>query len=337
MQPLRRLLLAVMAIACTTLPGWAAADGPIVIKLSHVAAKETPKGMAAERFKQLAEERTQGRVKVEVYPNSILYKDKEELEALQLGSVQMLAPSASKFGPLGVKEFEVLDLPFITPDIQAFRAVAYGPVGQDLLRKLEPRGIKGLALWDAGFRVITTNKPLHGVADFKGLKIRVTTSKVIEAQKRGLGVLPQGLAFSEVYQALQTGVVDGAETVLSNVYTQKFHEVQKYVTLIHDTHQSYALIANKKFWDGLPPDIRTALEGAVRDTTTYANALAEVEEKEATEKIKAAGKMTIVVPTAAETEALKAASAPVYKAMEGRLGKANIDAVFRATGHPVAY
>ncbi|HJV94248.1 MAG TPA: DctP family TRAP transporter solute-binding subunit [Azonexus sp.] len=328
----RKLWMTANLAIALLLPGMAAADGPIVIKLSHVAAKETPKGLGAERFKQLAEERTQGRVKVEVFPNSILYKDKEELEALQIGSVQMLAPSVSKFGPLGVKEFEVLDLPFITPDIKAFRALADGPVGKSMLQKLETRGIKGLAMWDAGFRVITSNRPIHSVNDMKGLKVRVTASKIIEAQKRSLGILTQGIAFSEVYQALQTGVVDGAETVLSNVWTQKFHEVQKYVTLTHDTHQAYALIANKKFWDGLPADIRTTLEGVIRDATIYANALGEVEENEAASKITASGKMTIIVPTKAESEELKKASLPIYKQMESRLGRANIEAVLKLSG-----
>ena len=331
MHPIRSLL-AVLA-ASTLFSGLPAfADAPIVIKFSHVAAKDTPKGMGAERFKQLAEERTQGRVKVEIYPNSSLYKDKEELEALQLGAVQMLAPSVSKFVPLGVKEFEVLDLPYIIPDIKAFHALTDGPIGKSMLQKLESRGLKGLAMWDAGFRVIVSNRPIHSVADLKGMKIRVTSSKIIEAQKRGMGVLTQTIAFSEVYQALQTGVVDGAETVMSNVWTQKLHEVQKYVTLTHDTHQAYAIVSNKKFWDGLPPDIRTTLEGAVRDATTYANALAEVEEKEAIDKIKASGKMSIIVPTKAETEEFKKASLPVYKAMEGRLGSANIEAVLKLSG-----
>jgi C4-dicarboxylate-binding protein DctP len=252
-----------------------------------------------------------------------------------MGAVQMLAPSISKFGPLGVKEFEVLDLPFITPDIESFRAVANGPVGQDMLKKLEVRGIKGLAFWDAGFRVITANRPLHSLADFKGLKIRINSSKVIEAQMRALGVMPQTLAFSEVYQALQSGVVDGAETVLSNVWTQKFYEVQKHVSLTHHTHQAYALVTNKKFWDGLPPDIRTILEGAVRDATVYANALGEVEEKEAYEKITASGRTTIYTPTKAELDELKRATAPVHRAMEGRLGKNNIEAVYKASGYSV--
>ena len=335
MQSIRRLTLAAFATLMFVAPLALAAEPPIVIKLSHVAAKDTPKGMGAERFKQLAEERTKGRVKVDVFPNSMLYKDKEELEALQMGAVQMLAPSISKFGPLGVKEFEVLDLPFITPDIESFRAVANGAVGQNMLSKLEVRGIKGLAFWDAGFRVISANRPLHGLADYKGLKIRINSSKIIEAQMRALGVIPQTLAFSEVYQALQTGVVDGAETVLSNVWTQKFYEVQKHVSLTHHTHQAYALVANKKFWDGLPPDIRSILEGAVSDATIYANALGEVEEKEAMEKIKASGRTTLYTPTKAEMDDLKKTMAPVHKAMESRLGKANIEAVYKATGYAV--
>lgn len=331
MKLLKPWLLALIA-ASTMTAGAYAADDTIIIKFSHVAARETPKGLGAERFKQLAEERTHGRVKVEVYPNSILYKDKEELEALQLGTVQMLAPSVSKFGPLGIKEFEVLDLPYIIPDIAAFHALAEGPVGKGMLQKLESRGIKGLAMWDAGFRVMTSNRPIHSVSDLKGLKIRLTSSKIIEAQKRGLGILPQGIAFSEVYQALQTGVVDGAETVLSNVWTQKFHEVQKYVTLTHDTHQAYALVVNKKFWDGLPPDIRTTLEGVVKDTTTYADALAAVEEGEAAKNIRATGKMTIIEPTKAERDEMRKASAPVYKTMESRLGRANIEAILKLSG-----
>ncbi|MDB5920536.1 MAG: C4-dicarboxylate transporter, partial [Massilia sp.] len=185
------------------------AQTPIVIKFSHVVATDTPKGQAAERFKQLAEKSTGGRVKVELYPNSQLYKDKEELEALQLGAVQMLAPSLAKFGPLGAKEFEVFDLPYIFPNKAALYAVTEGPIGKSLLQKLEPKGITGLAFWDNGFKVMSANKPMHTPADFKGLKMRIQSSKVLDAQMRALGANPQVLAFSEVYQALQTGVVDG--------------------------------------------------------------------------------------------------------------------------------
>jgi C4-dicarboxylate-binding protein DctP len=329
----RHLIIAIAAACCST----AAVAEPINIKFSHVAAPDTPKGQGVLRFKKLAEERTQGKVHVDVYPNSMLFKDKEELEALQVGAVQMLAPSISKFGPLGVKEFEIFDLPFITPDIASFNRVANGPLGQNLLKKLETRGIKGLAFWDAGFRVMTSSKPLHALADYKGMKIRVNSSKVIEAEMRALGAIPQTLAFSEVYQALQTGVVDGSQTVLSNVWTQKFYEVQKCVTLIHDTHQAYAVIANKKFWDGLPPDIRAALETAVADATTYANALGAAEEEDARKNIIASGRTTIYEPTAAERAELMKAVLPVHQEMEKRLGKESIQAMYQASGFTAAH
>src|SRR3954453_17127005 len=194
---------------------------PIVIKSSHVVTPDTPKGKGAEKFKELAEKYTNGRVKVEIYPNSQLYKDKEEVEALQLGAVQMLAPSLAKFGPLGAKEFEVFDIPYILPDKAALRRVTDGALGKKLFTKLEPKGIKGLAYWDNGFKVMSANKPLRMPEDFRGLKMRIQSSKVLEAQFRQLGAIPQVLAFSEVYQALQTGVVDGSENTPSNMYTQK--------------------------------------------------------------------------------------------------------------------
>lgn len=328
----RVTLVAAVAAVFGLAPLTAVAQAPIVIKFSHVVAPDTPKGKGALRFKELAEQRTGGRVKVEVYPNSQLYKDKEEMEALQIGSVQMLAPSLAKFGPLGVKEFEVFDLPFIFKDQASFRAVTEGPVGADLFKKLEPKGVKGLAFWDNGFHIMSANKPLHKVADFTGLKMRIQSSKVLEAQMRALGAIPQVMAFSELYQGLQSGVVDGTEGVPSNFYTQKIYEVQKHITLSNHGHLAYAVIANRKFWEGLPPDIRTTLEGAVKDATTYANAIAATENSAALEKIAASGKTTIYTPTEAEINEWKKALMPVHKEMEARVGKATIDAVYKAAG-----
>ena len=271
-------------------------------------------------------------MKVELYPNSQLYKDKEELEALQLGSVQMLAPSLAKFGPLGVKEFEVFDLPFIFKDDAAFRAVTDGAVGADLFAKLEPKGIHGLAYWDNGFHIMSANKPLHSVADFKGLKLRIQSSKVLDAQMRALGAIPQVMAFSELYQALQSGVVDGTEGVPSNYYTQKIYEEQKHISLSNHGHLAYAVIVNKKFWEGLPAEIRTQLEGAMKESTKYANAIASSENASALEKIKASGKTNIYTPTPAEINEWKTALMPVHKEMESRVGKATIEAVYKAAG-----
>jgi len=332
--PTRRLILAAAAAATLALgaPLTAQAQAPIIIKFSHVVAPDTPKGKGAQRFKELAEQRTGGKVKVEVYPNSQLYKDKEELEALQLGSVQMLAPSLAKFGPLGAKEFEVFDLPFIFKDEAAFRAVTNGPVGADLFKKLEPKGIKGLAYWDNGFHIMSANKPLHKVADFKGMKMRIQSSKVLDAQMRALGAIPQVMAFSELYQALQSGVVDGTEGVPSNFYTQRVYEVQKHITLSNHGHLAYAVIVNKKFWEGLPADIRSQLEGAIKDATTYANAIAATENAAALDKIKASGKTVIYTPTADELNEWKKAMIPVHKEMESRVGKATIEATYKAAG-----
>ena len=330
----RTFLLASLAagLTCVLEPTISQAQpAPIIIKFSHVAAVDTPKGQGAERFKKLAEERTKGRVKVEVYPNSQLYKDKEELEALQLGSVQMLAPSVSKFGPFGIKEFESFDLPFVTPDQASYQKAVGGEFGQAMLKKLETKGVRGLAYWDAGFRVITSNKPLRKPEDFKGLKIRINSSKVIDAQMRAVGVIPQNMAFSEVYQALQSGVVDGADVTLSNVLTQKLYEVQKYVTLLHHSHQAYAVVVNRKFWEGLPKDLRDTLESAMADATTYANGLTLADERNAYDKIKAAGKATLVEPTPAERDAIRAVMVQTHKDMEGRLGRDTMQALYKAS------
>jgi C4-dicarboxylate-binding protein DctP len=322
----------VLAVLCAVASFSAFAQNPIVIKFSHVVATDTPKGQAAERFKELAEKATKGRVKVELYPNSQLYKDKEELEALQLGAVQMLAPSLAKFGPLGVKEFEVFDLPYIFPSKTALYNVTEGPIGKGLLKKLEGKGITGLAYWDNGFKVMSANKPLHMPADFKGLKMRIQSSKVLDAQMRALGANPQVLAFSEVYQALQTGVVDGTENPPSNMYTQKMHEVQKYVTVSNHGYLGYAVIVNKKFWDGLPADIRTSLSKAMADATTYEKAIAQRDNDLALEAIKKAGKTTIHVQTPAEQAEWRKVLLPVHKEMERRIGKELIGSFVKAAG-----
>jgi len=328
----RRQILGAAAALATVGFGTARAQAPIVIKFSHVVAPDTPKGKGATRFKELAEQRTGGKVKVEVYPNSQLYKDKEEMEALQLGSVQMLAPSLSKFGPLGAKEFEVFDLPFLFKDTTAFRGVTEGQLGKDLFAKLEPKGIKGLAYWDNGFHIMSANRPLHHVADFKGLKMRIQSSKVLDAQMRALGAIPQVMAFSELYQALQSGVVDGTEGTPSNFYTQKIFEVQKHMSLSNHGHLAYAAIVNKKFWDGLPADIRGTLEGCMKDATTYANAIAATENTQSLEKIRASGKVTIYQPTPAELLEWKKALMPVHKEMESRVGLATVTAAYKAAG-----
>jgi C4-dicarboxylate-binding protein DctP len=313
-----------VALAMLAIP--AAAQQPIIIKFSHVVANDTPKGKGALKFKELAEKYTNGRVKIEVYPNSSLYKDKEEIEALQLGSVQMLAPSTAKFAPLGAKEFEALDLPFLFKDDATYDRAMKGPVGKWLFSKLESKGIKGLAYWDNGFHMTSTaNRPLLTPADFQGLKIRISGSKIADQYFRQLGSIPQIMAFSEVYQALQTGVVDGCENTASNYLTQKFHEVQKHITVSYHAHLQYAVIVNIKFWNGLPPDIRAQLDKAMAEATDYTNSIAQTENDDALAEIKKSGKTTLHYLTDDQRKAWQTAMAPTYKWATTRVGQEVLD------------
>ncbi len=333
----RRLGSGLAATALATAygrPGWA--QSPIVVKFSHVVTQDAPKGKGSMRFKELVEKYTEGKAKVEVYHNSTLYKDKEEIEALQLGAVQMLAPSTAKFGPLGAKEFEALDLPYVFSTDDQYAKVMAGDVGKWLFKKLETAtqsggAITGLAFWDNGFHMFSANKPLLKPADLQGVKIRISGSKVADQYFRKLGAIPQILAFSEVYQALQTGVVDGCENTASNYLTQKFHEVQKHITVAEHAHLQYAVIVNQKFWGGLPPDIRAGLDKAMAEATEYTNSIARQENVDALAEIKKSGKSEIHVMDAAQRAVWKEAFKPTFTWAEGRVGKEVIELLLKAT------
>ncbi|MGY4508472.1 DctP family TRAP transporter solute-binding subunit [Bradyrhizobium sp. USDA 3650] len=328
---MRKLLLAAAAAAIFVAPALspvlAQAQSPIVIKFSHVVANDTPKGKGALKFKELAEKYTDGKVKVEIYPNSTLYKDKEEIEALQLGSVHMLAPSTAKFAPLGIKEFEALDLPWLFKDDQTYSNAMKGTIGKWLFERLETKGITGLAYWDNGFHMLSANRALMKPADFQGLKFRISGSKVADQYLRIMGSIPQIMAFSEVYQALQTGVVDGCENTASNYLTQKFYEVQKDITVSYHAHLQYAVIVNSKFWSGLPPDIRAQLEKAMNEATDYTNQIAHQENEDALAEIKKTGKTTLHYLTDADRKAWQEAMQPTYKWAKGRVGQEVLDLV----------
>jgi C4-dicarboxylate-binding protein DctP len=315
------------AVTALALLGSVQAQQPIIIKFSHVVTDDTPKGKGAIRFKELAEAKTKGRVKVEIYPNSQLYKDREELEALQLGAVQMLAPSVSKFGPLGVRKFEVFDLPYMFADESSLERVVEGPVGNGLFKLLEPKGIVGLAYWFNGFKEFTANKPLRKLDDFKGLKIRIQSSKILEGEIKAFGAIPQVMAFSEVYTALQQGVVDGEENTPSNKYTQKMHEVQKHMTMSDHGVVMYAVVVNKKFWDGLPADIRKSLAEAMAESTQYVWDIAKKENEDALARIKAAKTTEVYVLPPAEKAAWRKAMLPLYREYEGIVGKDTLDSI----------
>jgi C4-dicarboxylate-binding protein DctP len=299
----------------------AIAQQPITIKFSHVVAPNTPKGQAADKFKQLVESRSGGKIKVQVYPNSQLFKDLDEIQALQLNSVQIIAPSLSKFGPLGTRAFEAFDLPFLFPDKAALYRVMDGAIGKQLFTQLESKGIRGLAYWDNGYKQMHARKPMRKTEDLRGLKLRIQSSKLLEAQMRAVGANPQVLAFSEVYHALQTGAVDGGENTLSNIYTQKMHEVQPHLTLSNHGYIGYGVIANKKFWDALPADARTILEQAIKEATAYEREMAQKDNDDALAQIRASKKTAVYELNEGERKAWQQAMLPVYQQFESTIGK----------------
>ena len=323
-----------MAIAVALGPLAARAQTPIVIQFSHVVTADTAKGKAALKFKELAEARTGGKVRVEVYPNSQLYKDREEIDALRLGAVQMLAPSLSKLAGVGGTDFEVFDLPFLFREHAAFRRVVDGPIGADLLHQLERSGIKGLAFWDNGFKVFAANRPLRNPADFPGLKMRVQASHVLVQQMQTLGSTPSVSPMINVHDALKSGALDGEENTPINIYTQRNYELETHLTVSNHGYMAYAVIVNKQFWEHLPSAIRSTLEGALRDATTYENSIAEAENARALEHLKAIGRLTVHTPDADELRRWRAALEPVYQASRSWVRPALVTAIKAAADVP---
>lgn len=313
----RYLALALCAAAMAT--GLARAAQPIIIKFPHVVSEKSPKGMAALKFKQRAEELLPGRVRVEVYPNSQLMGDDESLEALATGNIQMIALSMSKFDRL-TKKLQLYDLPFLFKDMDAVERFQASPEGQGLLRAVEPKGMLGLAYWHSGMKQFTANKPLLLPRDAAGLKFRIQESDLLEAQFRALGANPQKMALGEVYQALMNGVIDGQENTWSNIYRLKFFEAQKHISETNHGVIDYMVTVNRNWWNGLPADVREGLAQALRDATQYNDSTAGKSILADREKIIASGKTTVHALTPEQLAAWRAAMAPVWKQFEGEIG-----------------
>jgi C4-dicarboxylate-binding protein DctP len=303
---------------------------PIKIKFSHVVAEATPKGQGALLFKQEVEKRLPGKVVVEVYPNSSLFGDAKEMEALALGDVQIIAPSLSKFDKF-TKKLQVFDLPFLFDDIQAIDRFQKSKLGQSLLEdSIKAKGYKGLAYWHNGLKQLSANKPLKLPTDAKGLKFRIQPSNVLLAQFQALGANPQKMAFAEVYQALQVGTVDGQENTWSNIYSQKFHEVQKHITETGHGVIDYMVVANAGFWDKLPKDIRAELDKIMAEVTEKTNKIANDFNEADKKKIVAAGTSQIHKLSKEEAAQWRKAMEPVYKQFEAEIGKDLIQAALAA-------
>ena len=306
--------------------------GKIVLRFSHVVDPDTPKGKAAELFKASLTEATGGDVDVQVFPNSTLYKDKEELEALQLGSVEIIAPSLGKLGPLGLRDFEIFDLPFLFDDYTALHRVTRGPVGLDLLERLTPRGLVGLAFWDNGFKQVSANRPLILPADFRGLRMRIQDSEVLESQMKALGAIPDEMALSEVLSALAAGVVDGTENPPSNFLTQRMYTVQKFMTKSDHGYLGYAVITNERFWRELPGDIRAAAVAALKKASALADAIAQSENDSALDRIATMGTTKVIALGEDAKRRWKEALAVTYSEFRQRMGSRLLDLVGAATG-----
>ena len=324
-----KFTLKLLAASALLSLGFAAHAAPIVIKYSHVVADVTPKGKAALKFKELAEKALPGKVEVQVFPNSQLFGDGKEMEALLLGDVQIIAPSLAKFGKYTPK-LQIFDLPFLFDDIQAVDRFQASPEGQSLLTSMSKKGILGFGYMHNGMKELSANTKLLLPTDAKGLKFRIQASDVLEAQFKAVGGNPQKISFAEVYQALQTGVVDGTENPWSNIYSKKFHEVQKYIMESDHGVLDYMVITNAKWWNGLPPDIQKALKTAMDESIAYGNKAAYQEALSFRDKIIADKKAEIVPLSKEQKAAWRTAMKPVWKQFEGEIGKNLIDAAERS-------
>lgn len=325
MRSLARGGFATALAAALALGAMGAEAKEIVIKFSHVTAEQGhPKGEAAALFAERVNERMAGKVKVEVYPNSQLYNDDKVLEAMLLGDVQMAAPSLSKFEKF-TKKFRIFDLPFLFDDIDAVDRFQTSETGQELLRSMEKKGLLGLAYWHNGMKQLSAKEPLIEPADAEGLKFRIQTSDVLQAQFEALDANPQKMAFSEVYGALQTGVIDGQENTWSNIYTKKFYEVQDGITETDHGVIDYLVVTSADFWESLPDDIRGELSGILKEVSEERNQLSTEINLENRQKILDAGG-EIRTLTAEQREAWREKMKPVWDKFSGDIGQELIDA-----------
>lgn len=317
-----KIFFALIAIITFSFSAFAA----VTIKFSHVVAPDTPKGLAANFFKSYVEKESKGQIKVEVFPNSTLYGDREEVEALKMNAVQIIAPSFSKFTGF-VPQFQLFDLPFLFNSSEALHKFLDGPHGQSMLKLVEPKGMVGLAYWDNGFKDLSNNKrEIIKPEDAKGLKFRIMSSKVLEEQFKALGANPQVLPFSEVYSALQQGVVDGAENPVSNFYTQKMHEVQKYYTESGHGYLGYLVVTNKIFWNSLSPEHKKIITEGIKQATIKEREWAKKLDDEYFNKVKAYGKIKIYTLKPEEKKLWQAKLMEIYPKFYNVIGKDLIEA-----------
>ncbi len=295
-------------------------DKRIIIRFSHVVAESTPKGLAAKRFAHLVNERTNGRVEVQVYPNSTLYKDGEEFKALMENNVQMIAPATAKLTGI-FPQWQIFDLPFVFDSYADVHRAMDGEVGKQLFKVLAKKNVMGLAMWDNGFKQMSANRPLRALEDFRGLTFRIMPSAVLARQFQRLGANVKELPFSEVYRALQQGEVDGAENPLSNFYTKKFHQVQSDLTISNHGYLGYVVLTNQSFWDSLPEDIKKILEDTLKEVTLWERKEAQRQNQQVLTKLKNTRGIKIHYLTGGQTRQWKEILLPIQQEFAGEIGE----------------
>jgi C4-dicarboxylate-binding protein DctP len=309
--------------------GGGAAPTLYVIKFPHVVPTTAPKGQMAQRFKELAEERFPGRVRIEVYPSAQLMEDTESIEALAFGEVQMIAASLSLYDRL-TQKFQVFDLPFLFPNLEAVERFQASADGRALLTTLTEQGILGLQFWHNGMKQFSGPRPLLEPGDARGLKFRVMESDILQAEIEAIGGSPQKMAFGEVYQALQTGTVDAQENTWSNIYSSKFYEVQPYITQSNHGYIGYYVAVNAPFWQSLPDDLRTGLDATLAEVTQWGNARSEAINQEDRQRIVDSGRSELTVLTPEQLAVWQAAMRPVWDEFRDRIGAELVEAALAA-------
>ena len=294
-------------------------DERIVIKFSHVVSEFTPKGLAARRFAELVHERTQGRVEVQVYPNSQLYMDGEETDALINNHVQMIAPATAKMTEY-FKELYLLDLPFLFEDYAQVHRFIDSDAGRKLLQSAKGQGMISLAMWDNGFKVMTSNRPLYTPDDFRGLRFRIMPSRVLDAQFVQLGAEARDIPFSDVFAALEKGWVDAAENTPSNIYSKKFYTVQEHLTISNHGYLGYLVLTNESFWTALPDDIRTILETTLAEVTEWEREIAQEQNERDLQRIINSGQIEIYELSESDKAVWKEALLPVHQLFLPEIG-----------------
>ncbi len=315
------LLVAVTFVVTATV----SMAAPIVMKFSHVVAENTPKGQMANKFKELIDQRLDGKVVVEVFPNSQLFGDNKVLEAMLLGDVHLAAPSLSKFNKY-TPALQIFDLPFLFKDMAAVEKFQQGPAGQELLMSMKGKGLIGLGYLHNGMKQLSASDPLTVPADAKKKKFRIMSSDVLAAQFEALEAIPLKKPFSEVFTLLQTKAIDGQENTWSNIYSKKFFEVQPYITESNHGVLDYLVVTSVEFWMGLPDDLRTEIKKALDDAIAFGNKVSEDKAIADRQKIVDSGRSKVITLSDADRQKWVDVMKPVWKQFEGKIGKKYVDA-----------